>query len=501
MGISFAYEPVVNGVWGFGHGKACDEKGRFVGHLPGLTDDDETLDPRDQRFANEDNLWNQVPSSVYSDAPADGYEPDYSDGYVSRYARLTDEEKTLASELWLDPWDTSREELTRLWCERKYSEYFPTEDVTHESISAEEAEIYSFCLDKWEFFHPELSDDEDETVGSTFQSGSSELRESSKSVLNQYALWFYTNADIRAERKMHRRTTRGTDGEQHARYTYTSNSAGRHGRGNTSVKQMEREARREIQKNNRTVEGRQQIAAENDWMSANYWSADMADFDGQMTFWTKHPEGQTADYYRRLLAVNHINQELKSEWLDAYGEWDEWLELDEIYRADTTREDAYRWGEYAVRPTYDWLMDTYTHPKNLSIHGWHYLDLPYREQHHFLEREREEERLREMEDDRQDWLHRRFMASIYGHPFDDFDDYVGPSLRDDFDEEEERREQDDRDYQAMVDAEADGWNEIDFMEHERQLDAMDEAATLSQHGGPRGWKAGKVANLRLAEFA
>lgn len=496
MGISFVYEPIVNGVWGFGHGKACDEKGRFVGHLPGLTDDDESLDPSDQRFANEDNLWDQVSSSDYSGPMANGYEPDYSGGYVSRYVELSEDEMALADELWIKSWNTSREVLTSLWCERKYPEYFPTEDVTHESISTEEAEVYSFCTDNWEFFHQELYDDEDETVGPTFQSGSSELRESSKSVLHQYALWFYTNADIRAERKMHRRTTRGTDGEQHARYTYTSNSAGRHGRGNTSMKQMEREARREIQKNNRTVDGRQQIAAENDWMAANYWSADMADFDGKMTFWTKHPEGQKADYYRRLLAVNHINQELKSEWQGAYGEYDEWAELDALHFDAEGIDEPYQFGEYIRRPAYNWRTDEFTTPKNLSIHGWHYLDLSYHDQLRFLANEHDEERLREMEDDRQDQLHRGYMASIYGYP--DYDDNVGPSLHSDsdYDEEGERSKQDDLDYQAMVDAEATVWKDLDETRLQAERDSEADATPIAQSGGARGIKAGRRKHAR-----
>ena len=235
MGISFVYEPIVNGVWGFGHGKACDEKGRFVGHLPGLTDDDETLDPSDQRFANGDNLWDQVSSSDYSGPLANGYEPDYSGGYVSRYAELTDEERALAEELWLDPWDTSREVLTRLWCERKYPEYFPTEDVTHESISAEEAAIYSFCMDNWEFFHPELLDDEEVSTAASSQSN-----EQHDDYLKK--LGWYAERSDRGWRQAH----------------------GKHGRQNSTERQKKREANRTIRKTFRTVDGRQQIAAEND---------------------------------------------------------------------------------------------------------------------------------------------------------------------------------------------------------------------------------------------
>lgn len=41
MGISFVYKPVIDGIWGTACGRPCDDKGRILGHLPGLTDDEE----------------------------------------------------------------------------------------------------------------------------------------------------------------------------------------------------------------------------------------------------------------------------------------------------------------------------------------------------------------------------------------------------------------------------------------------------------------------------
>jgi hypothetical protein len=220
----------------------------------------------------------------------------------------------------------------------------------------------------------------------------------------------------------------------------------------------------------------------------------MAAFDGEMTFGTKHPAGQLADAYRRLLKVNTIDRELKNMWAEDWAEFETLAQA--FWRKQPSfgfcEEDAdlrllhigYYCGAYARRPEYDYEYGFYSHHAgNHKVeHGWRVYG---RE----LAMEAEARPCLDDMDFRND------MDDEY--PWPDQDE----TLPQGYDEEAERRREDDRAYQAMAEAEAAAWAEIDFFEYERQLDAQAEAAMLAQHGGPRGWKAGKVAHLRQAEFA
>jgi hypothetical protein len=358
-----------------------------------------------------------------------------------------------------------------LWAEETYEDSRYEEELYCDEL---EELARSFGPDNWEFFYPEWCDDGEDIPMPTQGSFNYDTR------LMEHSWWSLRKAE---------------------RYRQ---SAGKHGRDKTTVWQKEREANRKIRKTSRTVEGKQQIAAENDWMVTNYWSPDMVDFDGEITFWADTPSGRLGEAYRRLLTVNHIIHELKDEWLREYGEWDEYTEdqhfLDEMQMEDEGIDHPYHFGEYAVRPEYDWISGGYTHPK-LSNHGWGYMNLSYRDQQRFLENERQEDRLREMADEPTSSFD-CFRTSEY---YDGgWDDYVGPSLSlhndEDWDEAEERKKDDDKRFQQMADAESDGWTEIDEALEAEQRDAVADAATIAQHGGARGWKAGKVARLRQTEL-
>jgi hypothetical protein len=184
--------------------------------------------------------------------------------------------------------------------------------------------------------------------------------------------------------------------------------------------------------------------------SAESWEEMLSDFDGHIhPFDTDTPSGHRAEYYRQLILV--VDTDLKTEWANY---------------------DSPIWEEEPLE-RYFQEMEDYS--------DWSMIQAD-RDYHYFLATGRE------WNEGCGDWGCDHYHDSDYDLSSDELDRYNA---------QEEARRIEDRLYESM----AQEWAELDFMAYERSLDAMDQVATIHQHGGPRGWKAGKVALLRLAEAA
>ena len=337
-------------------------------------------------------------------------------------------------------------EEVEAWAMQRYPGAFP------EVMSLAEVEMYTN--------HVTESDDADENPLMPSQGGSSRLRESSADILHRpvgYDSTWMSLADLRYMR----------------------------GRSHHSDKRLWWQKLSVERSQNKNYD----VLATNIFSSYRNWWSDLI-FEDLENGKVVIDEWRNDDYYERLLAVNNINQKLRSSWLYDYGEYDDEADerhYDNIYRfADDVdpNDQAYYARAFLRRPIWDYMRDEY-HYVPVSHHGWQGYEAE-------LEAAAEEEYRQETRQ-----FHLAMNDDYYDPYYDGGYDYPPSDDRVDMGAAEKRWR--DEAYQKLADASA--WDEADFMAYERKLDAEDEAATLSRHGGARGWKAGHVAQLQLAEFA
>ena len=335
-------------------------------------------------------------------------------------------------------------EEVEAWAMQRYPGAFP------EVMSLAEVEMYTN--------HVTESDDADENPLMPSQGGSSRLRESSADILHRpvgYDSTWRSLADLRYMR----------------------------GRSHHSDKRLwwQKLSVERSQNKNYDVLATNTFSIYTDWWN-ELISEDLE--NGHVVI----DEWRNDDYYKRLLAVNHINHALKTAWVE------DWAEMETS--AQKWHNPTYRYSRAKVLADmmdghllWDFLYDAGSNPRKQAHYEEYY--------RHYQDGGRDEPEL----DPSYDFY---TYTNSSSDDYDDYPYYTDSDYCDEwYDEETGRKYHEDKDYQALSAASA--WNEIDYMEYEmeyeRRLDAEDEATTLLRHGGARGWKAGHVAQLQLAEFA
>lgn len=191
------------------------------------------------------------------------------------------------------------------------------------------------------------------------------------------------------------------------------------------------------------------------------------------------------DYYEKLLVVNNIGRELKEAWVEEFGiffdvqdEWDisDWNETYDERCAHLRRKKSFYYGTkigwcgYAEELAMDAAAELYLCDMEFRDHmNDGYGDPIYDA----------------LQEDDYWWdVEQGGLYSMYPDVY--IDDYYEKVRQDDF-------------YQTMMNVNA--WDVVDETRLNDERNAEADAAVIAQHGGARGWKAGHVANLRLAEFA